>query len=425
MNMAIADTSGQDQYVGRSTHKKHFVVLAAFALACLLALTYGGVYVGRIMGSDLVVPRSDMRTATVRRGDLVREVVSQGRVVAASSPTLFSTEPGYVSLQVDPGDTVTEGQILARVTSPDLNELLARERANLTRMQAELGRQKIESNRSRLQLVQTVALAEVDLQAMEREARRATEARRMEIINEFEYERAQDDLERARLEIQQAKQNGVLARESLDFEVQALELQLKSQQLLVDALQRRVNDLALRSPVPGMVGNVQITEGQAVAASQPLITVVDLTAFEVEASVSEGFADDLAPLMNAEIKLNGQDYAGRLTAISPEVINGTVVTRIGFQGGVPGGLRQNQRVTARIMLEHKPDTLILDRGSFFDSFRGDVFKVQGDKAVRTPVQLGGMSLRHVEIIEGLAVGDQVVISNLAVDRTDDLLLISN
>lgn len=425
MNMAISDTSAQDRSISRSSIRKRLATRVAVVVVALLALVYAASYVVHIAGSDLVVTRSDIRTAVVHRGELVREVVSQGRVVAASSPTMFSSEAGYVSLEVDPGDTVTEGQVLARVTSPDLNELLARETANLTRMQAELGRQRIESRRHQLEMAQAVALAEVNLQAMERENRRAAKAWQRQIINEFEYEQAQDDVDRARLEIEQAKQNDALARESQDFEIKALELQLKSQQLLVDSLERRVNDLTIRSPVAGMVGNVQVTEGQAVAASQPLITVVDLTAFEVEASVSEGFADELAPLMQAEIKLGNQEYAGRLTAISPEVVNGTVVTRIGFDGDPPEGLRQNQRVTARIVLEHKPNTLIVNRGSFFDSFRGDVFKVQADKAVRTPVVLGGRSLRHVEIREGLNEGDEVIISNLVVDRTEQQILISN
>src|SRR5690606_33028129 len=123
-----------------------------------------------------VVERSAIRVATVERGTLVREVVSQGKIVAANSPTLFSPEQGYIDLAVKAGDTVARDQVLATIVSPDLNELLARETANLTRIDADLGRQKIESKRRKLELEQIIAMAYVNEKAMMREKLRADEA---------------------------------------------------------------------------------------------------------------------------------------------------------------------------------------------------------------------------------------------------------
>lgn len=425
MNMKIADTSAQDLMLGQTNRKKRRVVVLGAVVVVIGIAVSAFIYVADVSMSGLVVERSTIRVATVERNTLVREVVSQGRIVAANSPTLFSPEQGYIDLLVKAGDSVKTDQVLATITSPDLNELLARETANLTRIEADLGRQKIESKRRKLELEQIIAMAQVNEKAMMREKLRADEAISKKLIRQLDYEKAEDDLERAKLELIQAKQNGELANESLGFDIESLTLQLKSQQLLVDALQRRVHELTIKSPVSGMVGNVQVINKQAVAANQALITVVDLSAFEVEAIVPEGFADDIAPLMEAEITLGGSNYPGVVTAISPEVINGGVSARIRFADVLPDNLRQSQRLTAKIFLENKPNALIVNRGSFFDGFRGHVYKLQNNKALRVPVVLGGSSLKHIEIMDGLQEGDSIIISSLTTSATDDQILITD
>ncbi|HCS65743.1 MAG TPA: efflux transporter periplasmic adaptor subunit [Cellvibrio sp.] len=426
MNMKIADTSAQDLMLGQTNRKTRRRVVVVGVVALLIGVAVSAfIYVADVSMSGQVIERSAIRVATVERGTLVREVVSQGRIVAANSPTLFSSEQGYIDLAVKAGDAVGRDQILATIVSPALNELLARETANLTRIEADLGRQKIESKRRKLELEQIIAMAQVSEKAMMREKLRADEAIGKKLIRQLDYEKAEDDLERAKLELTQAKQNGELAKESLGFDIESLKLQLKSQQLLVDALQRRVHELTIKSPVSGMVGNVQVVNKQAVAANQALITVVDLSAFEVEAVVPEGFADDIAPLMEAEITLGGSSYPGVVTAISPEVVNGGVSARIRFADVLPENLRQSQRLTAKIILENKPNALIVNRGSFFDGFRGHVYKLQNNKALRVPVVLGGSSLKHVEILEGLHEGDSIIISSLTTSATDEQILITD
>jgi HlyD family secretion protein len=426
MNMKIADTSAQDLMLGQTNRKTRRRVVIVGAVVLLIGVAVSAfIYVADVSMSGQVLERSAIRVATVERGTLVREVVSQGRIVAANSPTLFSPEQGYIDMEVKAGDTVGRDQVLATIVSPDLNELLARETANLTRIDADLGRQKIESKRRKLELEQIIAMAQVSEKAMGREKLRADEAFSKKLIRQLDYEKAEDDLERAKLELTQAKQNGELANESLGFDVESLTLQLKSQQLLVDALQRRVHELTIKSPVSGMVGNVQVVNRQAVAANQALITVVDLSAFEVEATVPEGFADDIAPLMEAEITLGGSTYPGIVTAISPEVVNGGVSARIRFADVLPENLRQSQRLTAKIILENKPNALIVNRGSFFDGFRGHVYKLQNNKALRVPVVLGGSSLKHIEIMDGLQEGDSIIISSLTTSATDEQILITD
>lgn len=425
MTSRIQDTAHQDMPISPKSRRRRLVVAAGLAVATLAILIYGFTALSQTFAADRVLDRAELRLATVERGDLVREVMAQGRIVVANSPTLFSPEQGTVELKVKAGDSVAESQLLAVIDSPELREALARERAELTRLQVDLARQKIETEQLRLQQQQILAMAEVQLKAMQREKRRADKSYQLKLISQLDYEEMADNLERAQLEYQQAEQNLALSDDSVEFYDRSLKLQSDSQQMLIRTLERRVEELNIVSPVDGMVGNIEVNQKQAVAANQALITVVDLTAYEIEAQVAEGLAGELTPMMDAQIRLNGQEHLGVVTAISPEVVQGQVSARIRFAAEAPTNLRQNQRLTARILLENRADTLMIKRGPHFDNFRGYVFRLEGEKAYKMPVTLGGRSLSHIEILEGLSEGDTVILSSLDIAADEENILITN
>ena len=101
-----------------------------------------------------------------------------------------------------------------------------------------------------------------------------------------------------------------------------------------------------------------------VATNAPIVTVVDLSAFELEIQVPDSFARDLASGMVAEIRAGDATYAGRVRSVSPEVVNGTVSSRLVFGDQKPAGLRQNQRLTARILIEERM-VIVDDAGQVF------------------------------------------------------------
>ena len=128
----------------------------------------------------------------------------------------------------------------------------------------------------------------------------------------------------------------------------------------------------MRSPVTGIVGNLQVDQKAAVGRNAPVMAVVDLSAFEVEANVPESYSDDLGLGMMAEVLIGADRALAEVVAVSPEIVDNQVTTRLRFAGGTPAGLRQNQRLTTRILLENIPDALVVDRGQFLESGAGRV-----------------------------------------------------
>jgi HlyD family secretion protein len=80
---------------------------------------------------------------------------------------------------------------------------------------------------------------------------------------------------------------------------------------------------------------------------------------------------------------------------------------------MPADVRQNQRVSLRMILDSREDVLKVERGAFIDSGGGRVaYVVRGTQAVRTPITVGASSVGEVEIISGVSPGEQIVVSSL-------------
>lgn len=422
----LKDTSGQDVQIVNTGRNKSRMIKVAVVVSIIVAIAlYVGPKFNSMFSSDMAISKERLRFATVERGDLQRDIGVQGRIVAANSPTLYATSPGIVSLFVKAGDTVKQGQKLAEVDSPQLKNQYEQELATLEQLRLAVGRQRIDMKTSQLNNQQTIEMSAVNLEAAEVNKDRAVTSIKDALISKKEYEEKVAEFKRASLSHEHAKQNFTLQNESMEFELKTRQSQLSRQQFVVSDLQRQVQELTLVSPTDGIIGSVNIREKDSVASNASLITVIDLSAFEVEVNIPESFADDLGVGLAAEISFNGEEHSGDLVAISPEVTNGQVVGRLRFAAGTVENLRQNQRVSARILIESKQNILKVRRGAFVESGGGRIIYVVNDNnATRAQVTLGARSIGEIEILSGLKAGDEIVTSSIDVFNNRDQIYLT-
>ncbi|TMO73341.1 efflux RND transporter periplasmic adaptor subunit [Pseudoalteromonas aurantia] len=405
----IRDTSGQDQQV--TVNKRSNIKIGLLGAALFLGVAVSANAVINTGSPQLSLSKSSLNIATVTSGSFVRDVAATGFIVAANAPQAYSPEQGFVTLKVKAGDTVTLGQTIALVDSPELESVLKQQQSELARLHGELSRRELEARRDTLALNNTLDLAKVELAAAQRENRRAQLSIKQSLISQIDLEQAQDDLARAELTYQHAVQEAEIAKDTLAFELKSAKSTVTQQQLAVDELLRKVNNLAVKASVAGIVGNLLVQPRSAVTKNQALMTLVDLSAFEAQLQVPESYANELGLGMDVALKIGDQNVMGKLSAISPEVNNREVTTRVRFSQEDVKNIRQNQRLSARVLLENKDDVLMLRRGAFLDSGGHIAYKVEGDIATRININTGATSIRSVEILDGLRIGDEVIVSN--------------
>ena len=410
--MKISDTSGQDTIIASNSGHRRWWYIGGMSAVVITLIVLATPFISRWAKAEHSVSMERIRIASVTRGDFIRDISVQGKVVAAVSPTLYATSDGTVQFHVQAGESVKLAQPLATVDSPELSNQLEQEQASLESMEIDEERQSIQTKKQALENQKTVDLAKVTLNAAEREMRRAEQAWQRKAISTIDYEKAKDDLQNAQLAHQHAIADAKLNQESLAFELKTKRLAVQRQQLLVAELQRQKASLQLLSPVEGIVGQLIVEQHTAVSKNQPIISVVDLSQFEVEVQIPESYADDLAIGMDAEVQNSGQVFNAQLVSISPEIQDNQVVGRIRFHNQIPQGLRQNQRLTTRILLELKKDVLMVQRGPFLDAGGGRLaYRVNNDIAEKVSIETGARSLSQVEVLSGLSAGESIIISN--------------
>jgi len=306
---------------------------------------------------------------------------------------------------------VKKGQVLATLESPELAAKLAQETAAADTLQTETLRAQVDAAEQRLGLAGQRETAQIDVQAARTDLARQQRAFEAGAAAGMQVDHAKDALEKARIALAHAEANLHSKDDSLRFDVRSHEQAHARQVLVVQDLRRQVDALSVRSPVDGQVGQLLVAERASVARDAQLLTVIDLSRFEVQMQVAESFARDLAVGMPGEISGNGQTWKGRVSAISPEVVNNEVAARLRFDGEQPTQLRQSQRLGVRVLLDQRPDVLSVRSGNFVDESGGQFAYVLRDGvATKVPVRLGARAVDRVEVVSGLQAGDRVVVS---------------
>ncbi|MBD0410863.1 efflux RND transporter periplasmic adaptor subunit [Pseudoalteromonas distincta] len=416
----IKDTSAQDVQVKAPISYKKYAIITAIVFIVVSTVAY--IFLTNHSAKSSI-SRSKVQVAKVHVKALIRDIAASGKIVAANAPKIYSPERGFIDLKVKAGDTVKQGNTLALLQSPELTNELKQQESVLKRLQGEQQRQHLQARRQTLTLNKTLDMAQVELNAAERENRRAQLSIQQHLISQIDLEKAVDDLSRAKLSYKHAQQEVLLAKDTLAFELQAAKSDVTRQQLIVDDLIRKVSNLSIKATVTGIVGNLLVQQKAAVTQSQPLMTLVDLSNFEAELQVPESYANELGLGMEVELKLGNETVMGNLSAISPEVNNREVTARVRFKG-VTNNIRQNQRLTARILLDNREGVMQVKRGAFMQQGGIFAYKVEGNIAKRIPITIGTTSINAVELLSGLKENDEIIISSYSDFKQDDTILLN-
>ncbi len=420
----IKDTSSQDVILNSKSAKGLWlkIGLPLIAIIGLVAIAYPSF--AQWSDTDIAVNASRLRLAKVERGTFIKDIAVQGNIVAANSPKLYAPAIGTVTLIANPGKQVKKGELIAEINSPELTNQLQQEESQLASLAIALERKKIESKQAQIKSRQQIQLEKVVLDAAKREMRRAEESIKLQAISQLDYEKAIDDLKRAELKYQFSVEQFELEKENLAFELKTLEFEQNQFKLQVDNTARLVSELKILAPVTGIVGAWYVDQKAAVALNQALLAVVDLSAFQVEIDIPESYADELGIGMLANITYNQQQYQANIISISPEVTNNVVKGRLAFSAEPPPGIKQNQRISGRVIIEQKENILFVPRGSFVQHHGGrKAFVINDNVAHLTDIKLGTNSVNQIEVVSGLSEGEEIIISNTDfVDKAETLLI---
>jgi HlyD family secretion protein len=177
-----------------------------------------------------------------------------------------------------------------------------------------------------------------------------------------------------------------------------------------------VDALAVRAPADGRLTNFHLQVGESIATGKNIGRIDDPLCFKLSASVDEYYLNRMVVGRHASVQQDGRSYAADISTIYPQIKQGRFTVELVFTQGQPPVLNPGQSLDARITLGEPASALLLPNGAFINDSGGAwvyVLDAAGRHAERRAVRIGRRNNSQVEILDGLAAGDKVILSSYA------------
>jgi len=410
-----------------SNVRKKRIRRALYAGAGLLAVVLVNVGLSRLKPAAPTVERAVVWPDTVKRGPMVRQVRGLGILTPEDIRWIPATTQGRVeNIILRPGTPVKANSIILELSNPTLEQQLQDAELKLAAAEAGLANLKVQLQNDLLQARATAANMDGDYKKAEMNAEMKEALAKDKLVSDLE-------LRQAKVDAEQLGVRSRIAQEQLDSKADSMRAQLAVQQSLVDqaravlVLTRQQRDeLKVRAGLDGMLQLVPVEVGQQVAPGTNLARVANPSRLKAEIKIAETQAKDIQIGQKAEVDTRNGVVEGRVARIDPSVINGTRTVDVTMTGELPKGAVPDLSVDGTIELERLNDVLYTGRPAFGqDQSVVGLFKVAPDgvNAERVQVKLGKSSVNTIEILSGLKVGDQVILSDMsAYDAYDRIRL---
>ncbi|HYL74024.1 MAG TPA: HlyD family efflux transporter periplasmic adaptor subunit [Bryobacteraceae bacterium] len=371
----------------------------------------------RLKPAPPTVDKATVWIDTVKRGEMLREVRGLGTLVPeelfhvpAPSDGRVAAIPGLA------GTLVSEDTVLIELRNPDLQQAALDAEWNLQAAESDLLNLKAQSHSARLSQRSGLASLEAQYRNAKAKGDRDEVLYKQGLMLELDYRLSKSAVEELANQLAIEKERGQALGESLDAQLASKETAIRQLRAIVQLKHEQVNNLKVLAGASGVLQQVLVQVGQRVAPGADLAIVVQPRKLKAELKIPETQAKDveIGQLVNIDTR-NGV-MPGRVSRIDPSVLNGSVDIDVRLTGPLPPGARPDLSIDGTIEIERLNDILFTGRpvtasaGSAISLFK---VAVDGKEATRVKVRLGRTSVNTVEIIEGLKVGDRVILSDMS------------
>jgi HlyD family secretion protein len=395
------------------TRRKRLIQISV-AVAVFATIT---IAVARLEPAAPSVDRAAVWTDSVKRGTMIRQVRGPGTLVPEQIRYIAAVTAGRVErVHAQPGVEVDESTVLLELSNPDLDRQTLEAQRQLTGSEADYANLSASLENQRLSQEAAVASARSAYREAERQAKLHEEMAERGLIATMDLSRARDAAEeqRVRLEIEQKR---------LEFMTQSMRAQLTAQRSQIERLRgivefhrQQIESMVVRAGTVGVLRELPLQEGQWVIPGSNLAVVVQPGRLKAELRIPETQARDLTIGQESRIDTRNGVVSGRVVRIDPAVQGGTVRVDVALYGALPRGARPDLSVDGIVEIERLDDVLYVGRPAYGQPESAvRLFRLEpgGASARSVTVRLGRSSVNTIEIIDGLAEGDVVILSDMS------------
>ena len=407
----------------KGLRKKHipYVAGGAFVLLLLLWIVFGN------HASTLRVDSCGIAVATVERGEFNDFIRVDGQVQPIAVVQISPEEGGIVREKVvEEGARVKKGDVMVRLSNSNLELQILDAEAQLAEKQNFLRNTQVTMEQDRLSNMTERLQLDMEISRSRRAYEQQKRLYEEDLVAKETYLKAKEDYELATRKYGLVDQR--LRQDSLSRSIQMEEMEnsLANMRRNLQLVRQRKAQLDIRSQIDGELGLLDVELGQNVVSGQKIGQINDLSDFKVQAQIDEHYIDRVRTGLSATFERQGSLYSLSVRKIYPEVRSGKFRTDFVFTDTRPENIRSGQTYYINLELGQSSESLLLPRGSFFQSTGGSwiyVLDESGSKAYKRNIRIGRQNPQYYEVLEGLAAGERVLVSGYEGFRAHEVLIL--
>ena len=390
------------------------IVIITVAVIAVGGLTIVG---ARLKPAAPTVNMSEQYPGTVKRGPMERQVRGLGRLTPEEYHWLAAAQESRVSQIVRRAgiDPVKANDIILVLSDPDLELEAEKAEWQCKQDEANLANLKVKLESDKLDQRATLAQLESEYTQAKLTADRDLELTRLSLKSDLESRLSVDSANQFQNRVALQKERLAIGDQSITAQIEAQRVAVESSRAAYQLKRKQVDQLTIRAGIDGVLQEVDVEVGQRVPAGTTLAKVADPTKLKAVLQIPETQMKDVRVGLDASVDTRNGIIPGRVIRIDPAALNGTVGVDVALLGPLPQGARPELSVDGTVEIERLPDVVYMERpvagepGGNIGLFRIDA---DGKGATRVNVKLGRASVNTIEIVDGLKVGDRVILSDM-------------
>jgi len=382
--------------------------IAALVIAVSIALT-------QIEPAAPSVSRASVWVDTVRQGEMLRQVSGPGVLAPTEIRWVSAQTEGRVErILVRPGAAVEPDTVIVEMSSPDLVQQTEEARFALIAAEADLTEMELRLSNRQLDMHIAVATARAEYESAKLQAEAERELIGRGIVSAIQFRRSELLAEQLKFRLEAEQERLAQFAASVNAQTASQRARIDQQRNAYERRLAQLDSLQVKAGIAGVLQQVPVEEGQRVTLGANIARVARPDDLQAELRIAERQARDIQIGQLVKVDTRNGIVEGRVIRIDPAVQAGTVQVDVELTSELPRGARPDLSVDGMIELERLENVVYTGRPAFGQSHSTiSLFKLteNGREALRVPVRLGRSSVNAIEIIQGLAPGEQVILSD--------------
>ncbi len=394
----------------KGLQKKHIGYIAGGLI--IIVLFYMAFFTDRT--STYKVEKDKLIIETVTEGQFNDYITVPGTVEPISTIYLDAQEGGRVEeILIEEGSMVKEGDIILKLSNPDLYLNILDSEAQLAEKENFLRNTQVTMEQERISIKRELISLKYDIERKKRNFEQNEKLMTDNLISREEYLRSKEDLDMAiqsrDLFIERQEQDSIFR----SVQVETLKANLDNMRKNLSLVRQRVENLNVRATVDGQLGLLVPEIGQSISRGANMGQINVLTSYKVTAQIDEHYIDRVRTQLTATLDRQGKNYDLVVKRVYPEVRNGTFEIDMVFADSMPDNIRSGQTYYTSLQLGQPKISLLVPLGGFFQATGGQwIFVLDPSEsfATKRSISLGRKNPKYYEVLEGLTPGEKVIIS---------------